>query len=62
MGLSELKSLGWMNGWVKGGEEDKITDECIAQKHHPKEVNGGRCVTVVTCETCKYVYKIDSSD
>jgi hypothetical protein len=60
--MSELKSLGWMNGWKQDGEEYKVVKECSNKKHQAKEVNGGRCVSVVTCEECKYVYKIDSSD
>jgi hypothetical protein len=62
MGLSELKSLGWMNGWTKDGEERKIVKECQDKKHRPKEVGSGRCVSTIVCNECKYVYKIDSSD
>jgi hypothetical protein len=60
--MSELKSLGWMNGWKQDGPEYKATKECRDKKHNPKEVNGGRCVSVVTCTECKYEYRIDSSD
>lgn len=55
--------LGWMNGWK---ETPLAVQECERLKHQPRSVDVGPpnrgLETVVTCEICNIVYRIDSSD
>lgn len=54
-----MKNLGYINGW--GGKTPEIVKECQRLKHNPpQEKTAMRCVEVVGCEICNYVYYIDS--
>lgn len=60
----EIKDLGWANGW---GKTPDIVKDCRdsrekGEDHDMQGHSGGRCVSVTTCNTCGYTYRIDSSD
>ena len=57
---SNLKDLGWANGWL---ETPEIVRICRKLHHMTSEEDcpPWSCVTLITCEDCQYIYKIDSS-
>ena len=60
----DLKSLGYANGWASTPD---VVVSCRAacsrgEMHDRTTEDVGRCVTEYTCRTCKYKYRVDSSD
>lgn len=60
----EIKDLGWMNGW---NLTPSAVTECAAMRktdrsHVLEFAQAGRCASRVTCRTCGYTYRVDSSD
>lgn len=51
--------LGYANGWQTDPE---IYKQCRAAKHKVRGATIGRCLTQTWCDTCRYTYKVDSSD
>jgi len=60
----DLKSLGYANGWASTPD---VVVSCRAassrgELHERTSEEVRSCVTEYTCRTCKYKYKVDSSD
>lgn len=60
----ELIDLDWANGWTNTPE---IVKKCIdardsGEKHDLGGRTIGRCTNECWCNTCGYIYRVDSSD
>lgn len=57
--MNDYKNLGYANGWEKLPIEVKNCQKA----HHPRSTKSiGKCLIEIKCVTCKYIYKVDSSD
>lgn len=51
-----MENYGYANAW------DEIPDRVKNCEHTRKSKEVGRCLTLYSCEICKYEYLVDSSD
>ena len=54
-----MKDLGTINEWANNDARYELLKNC---KHGQITTNLGRCYNQITCEVCKFTYKVDSSD
>lgn len=58
------KNYGYANGWSAetAAEVQEIENRCHKEGHKKSVSTVDRCVKEYKCETCGYVYYVDSSD
>lgn len=57
-----IKDLGYLNSWADDIPE--IVTKCWNSdpEHEREHYDMGRCVRMVVCRKCNFLYKVDSSD
>jgi len=62
MAEEKYTNLGFANGWSEYNYDHPTTKACRKLGHKQEGVTIGNCLMQYKCTTCKYVYKVDSSD